>query len=266
MFYDGYIKNIIIDLDAIDNLNDRLAYLHREKKRFAAANRGQDADYVLAWFADEISKVEDMIVGETKSIILSGLTRYDDLDDQMKYLYQEYESHIDSDTGSDEITRWLEQKISLITKKLEQATEQATEQAKPSKRSPIQRTSYRWQGTPGQLSEFCKQINGSYIAPDEDEDDDVKAIFSAKPLNDIKPVRWHDETASELIYFITKIEEAGIIESGKKADYERMRTCFVKPDGTPFNTSSWPSLKYKMCINLSEAKQQAIDKIVEDNT
>ncbi len=124
--------------------------------------------------------------------------------------------------------------------------------------------SYNWQCKPDELTEFYQKIKGTYIAKDTSEDD-FKAIFEAKPLDDIKkPVRWHDENASELIYFITKLEEKGIIEGNNRADYVKMMACFIKSDGTPFiNKQSFPSLKQKMDINLSEAKQKAIDEFVK---
>lgn len=266
-YIDGTISNINKDLEARDSLKDKLAYLHKEKKRFAADNKGQDADIVLAWFTDEIHKVKDMGVAEAKNIILSELKRYDDLPGQLKYLYQEYENHIDN-AGSDKITIWLQQKIALTEKKKENVTQ-------PAKKTPKQKTSYRWLGTQDQLSDFCKELIGKFILPDEDTDDDsyiitiindVKAIFSAKPLNEIKPVRWHEDNATELIYFITEIGEKGIIKAGSRSDYKTMKACFVKPDGTPFDTSSWPSLKQKRHYNLSKAKQEAIDKLARDQT
>jgi hypothetical protein len=122
---------------------------------------------------------------------------------------------------------------------------------------------YHWLGKPDELKEFYQEIRGIFIANDTSEDD-CKAIFEAKILDNLKkPVRWHDENASELIYFITKLGNSGLIEPSKRADYIRMTACFAKSDGTPFNKSSFPSLKQKMDVNLSKHKQKAIDKIVE---
>ncbi len=80
------------------------------------------------------------------------------------------------------------------------------DESTPRKKAKSKQLSYHWQGEPDELTEkFQKMVNSKLIAADTAEAD-FKAIFQAKPLDEIKPVRWiHTDVL--LAYFIVKITE-----------------------------------------------------------
>ncbi len=130
--------------------------------------------------------------------------------------------------------------------------------------------SYRWQGTPDELTALFNNIKAVLI-PTNTPENDFKAIFQARPLNEIKPVRWHDNNATELIYFITMAEmnyaitrdgwEYGQDHSTHRANYVLLSECFVKNDGSKFDTKVFPQTKRNMHENLSKKKQEFIKNL-----
>jgi hypothetical protein len=134
------------------------------------------------------------------------------------------------------------------------------ESNKPPK--PKKRISYIWQNDPDkELPELYRLMIDKYrlIAP-ETTYDQFKAIFTGQLIDDIKPIKWHQNNASELLYFNEAIKD--------KVDsvwhiYKRLAACFVKPDEKPFE-AIWKSLKTNIDINLSPDKQKAIDELVSN--
>jgi hypothetical protein len=87
-----------------------------------------------------------------------------------------------------------------------------------------------------------------------------KAVFTGQIIESINPIKWHQDNASELLYFNEaikyKVNDVWHI-------YQRLAACFVKPDGKPFK-AVWKSLKTTIGINLSPDKQKAIDELVSN--
>ena len=137
-----------------------------------------------------------------------------------------------------------------------------TQKQEPYKDKQQQKTSYVWQNNPDkELPELYSLMLNKYklIAP-ETTLEQFKAVFTGQPINEIKPIRWHQDNASELLYFNEAIQA--------KVDnvwhiYQRLAACFVKPDGKEFN-AVWKSLKTNIDINLSSDKQKAIDELVKN--
>ena len=137
-----------------------------------------------------------------------------------------------------------------------------TQKQEPYKDKQQQKTSYVWQNNPDkELPELYKLMIDNYklIAP-ETTLEQFKAVFKGQPINEIKPIRWHQDNASELLYFNEAIQA--------KVDnvwhiYQRLAACFVKPNGKEFN-AVWKSLKTNLEINLSSDKQKAIDELVSN--
>lgn len=133
-------------------------------------------------------------------------------------------------------------------------------------RTKISLSSYQWQTNPDiELPELYSLMIGKYklIAPDTTLEQ-FTATFTGQPTEFIIPIKWHQENASELLYFIEKLGQSNNIEyNPKKADYQKMTACFVKPDGKPFK-AVWKSLKTNIEINLSPDKQKAIDELVNN--
>jgi len=129
-----------------------------------------------------------------------------------------------------------------------------------------QKTSYVWQSNPDkELPELYKLMIDKYklIAP-ETTYEQFKAVFTGQAIESINPIKWHQDNASELLYFIDRLQKTNnIVHNPKKADYQKMTACFVKPDGKSFN-AAWKSLKTNLEINLSSDKQKAIDELVSN--
>lgn len=121
--------------------------------------------------------------------------------------------------------------------------------------------SYVWQGDPdSELIKFYSLMIDKYklIAP-ETTYDQFKAVFTGQPTINIIPIKWHQDNASELLYFNEAIKsKVNVVWN----IYQRMTACFVKPDGKQFKVA-WKSLKTNIEINLSVEKQEAIDELLK---
>jgi len=131
-------------------------------------------------------------------------------------------------------------------------------------KSPPKKTSYVWQNEPEkELPELYSLMIDKYkLIASETLIKDFTAVFTAQPIESMNPIRWHQDNASELLYFIVRLEETDNVgHNPKRADYQRMTACFVKPDGKPF-TVNFKQIKQTINITLSQEKQKAIDELV----
>ena len=136
----------------------------------------------------------------------------------------------------------------------------------PSTPPPQKMTSYYWENDPdNELPELFKLMTIEYKLIAQDTPfESFKAIFTGQPIVEgFEPVRWHDSTATELLYLIDKFEKTNNIKYNNRSDYQKLKACFVKPDGKPFH-EAFKSLKTNLKISLSEDKQKAIDKLIEN--
>jgi hypothetical protein len=123
------------------------------------------------------------------------------------------------------------------------------------------KTSYKWQ-KPDELPELYKLMIDKYklIGPDTTLEQ-FRAVFTEQPIDDsFKPIKWHQDNASELLYFNDAIKNK---VNNVWNIYQRMTACFIKPDGKPFD-SNMKQLKTNIGINLSPDKQKAIDELVNN--
>lgn len=125
--------------------------------------------------------------------------------------------------------------------------------------------SYTWLGKSDELPELYQRLIDKQLIDPDTTEEQFKAVFEAKPLQKIKeqPIKWHDENASELLYFILQLKASGNIKNGKQTSYQRLTACFVKPDGSRFD-SVFKSLKQRIEIELSEPKQKTIREIISN--
>ena len=175
-----------------------------------------------------------------------------------KQLYQLRKKELLAEIGADGLNdwdRWLQKYLS---------NEIDHQQKRPARKPPKQqkKTSYVWQNNPDrELPELYSLMINKYklIAP-ETTYEQFKAVFTGQPIESINPIKWHQDNASELLYFNEAIKN-------KVNDvwhiYQRLEACFVKPDGKPFK-AVWKSLKTNIDINLSSDKQKAIDELVSN--
>jgi len=149
----------------------------------------------------------------------------------------------------------------LLINKKDELNRQLNKKSKQEKK-----TSYEWQGNQDKdLPELHKLMTDKYkLIASETTQKQIEAVFTAKPIQSINPIKWHQDNASELLYFIIKLEQSNnIVHNPKKTDYQRLDACFINTDGKRFNVK-WKSLKTNLRINLSQDKQDAIDKLVKE--
>lgn len=175
-----------------------------------------------------------------------------------KQLYQLRKKELLAEIGADGLNdwdRWLQKYLS---------NEIDHQQKRPARKPPKQqkKTSYEWQNNPDkELPELYSLMINKYklIAP-ETTLWQFEAVFTGQPIDEIEPIKWHQDNASELLYFNeaikSKVKDVWHI-------YQRLAACFVKPDGKPFKVV-WKSLKTNIDINLSSDKQKAIDELVSN--
>lgn len=175
-----------------------------------------------------------------------------------KQLYELRKKELLADIGADGLNdwdRWLQKYLS---------NEIDYQQKKPTRKPPKQqtKTSYVWQNNPDkELPElYSLMINKYKLIASDTTPEQFKAVFTGQPIDKIEPIKWHQDNASELLYFNeaikSKVNDVWHI-------YQRLAACFVKPDGKPFK-AVWKSLKTNIDINLSSDKQEAIDELLKN--
>ncbi len=125
--------------------------------------------------------------------------------------------------------------------------------------------SYKWQGKQDEdLPELYKLMKDEYkLISKNTTYNQFKAIFTEQQLENIKPIKWHDDNASEVIYFIIKLGESENIEFNKRTDYKKLIACFVTSNGTAFS-QNLKSLRQRIEMNLSKAKQDIINQLINE--
>jgi hypothetical protein len=173
-----------------------------------------------------------------------------------KRLYELRKKELLSDIGADDLNdwdRWLKKYLS---------NEIDYQQKKPTRKSSKQqkKTSFVWQSNPNkELPElYSLMVNERKLIASETTFEQFKAVFTGLPIVSINPIKWHQDNASELLYFNEAIRNK---VNNVWNIYQRLAACFVKPDGKPFKVV-WKSLKTHIGINLSPDKQKAIDELV----
>ena len=139
---------------------------------------------------------------------------------------------------------------------------------RPSIKLPKQknRTTYQWQNNADkELPElYSLMINEYKLIASDTTLEQFTAIFTGQSIDSVKPIKWHQNNATELLYFIIRLEQLNnVAHNPKRADYTKLKACFVDPDGQEFK-AKWKSLKTHIEINLSPEKQNAIDKLVSN--
>lgn len=148
---------------------------------------------------------------------------------------------------------------------------------------------YEWNGLgvriDKELSDLYSMMIDKYklIAP-ETTYEQFKEVFTGHPIDEIIPIKWHDNNATELLYFIfrlgfgnwislksikrikkedfAKIEDIFEYIKYIRFDYNQLKACFIKSNGEKFNPA-WKTLKQNMLF-LNEEKKKNINKLLEE--
>lgn len=134
--------------------------------------------------------------------------------------------------------------------------------AKESKQSK----SYKWLNSPEtDLPELYQLLMENELIHSGTKEEQFKAVFKAKPLREIEPIKWHDDNASELIYFILQLQgsDGSLIEKEERLNYKRLKDCFITPNGEPFTKNLRQAKDNVRRYGISEAGRQKIDNIIQ---
>jgi hypothetical protein len=154
----------------------------------------------------------------------------------------------------------------VLNYKLTNAFDEWFDIHKPKEQKQKSIVSYKWQSNPEkELPELHSlMINKYKLIASEVTYEQFKAVFTGQLIDEVKPIKWHQDNASELLYFIDRLEQSNnIVHNPKRADYQKLMLCFAKPDGSLFS-ANWKQIKQNININLSPDKQKAIDELVNN--
>jgi len=218
--------------------NSRLQTFEEETQRYIDAGVNIDKEISWGrWLNDELKFIDKRIKD------------FDKLQEEQPILYKGFKSRKDN---------WLKYNDFILN--------QINVSNKVSKAVKNNRTllSYQWQGKPDELKELFYKIKGNLIS-DKTKWNDFEKVFSGLPVDEIARIKWHDYNATELIFFIQHLENidgTGIkanIDKNKKrrSDFIKLKSCFVKPDGSQFN-ENFKQLAQNAEITLQQAKQAFI--------
>ncbi len=122
--------------------------------------------------------------------------------------------------------------------------------------------SYKWLGKKEELNQLHEKMIDGLISSDTPIVD-FKNIFSEKEISKLRPVKWHDGNASELLYFILELSEKGLIHKKNQTDYKQLAGCFIKNDCSVFK-ENFRQLKQDLDLKLSSEKKDRIDTLLRE--
>jgi hypothetical protein len=122
--------------------------------------------------------------------------------------------------------------------------------------------SYQWNGKPDELNDFFNRLKGGLISNDNELDDFIKVFSKVEINSNLKPIKWNNDVASEVLFFIKILMEKGLIEKSNRMDYRQLKLLFVKPDGNQFD-ENLKQLNQNLDINLSANKQDELNSLLD---
>jgi len=129
------------------------------------------------------------------------------------------------------------------------------------KNSSRKNISYKWLGNDDEIPDLFKKMKGILIDSGTTKNE-FSNIFSGIEIDKINPVKWHNDNASELLYFILQLEEKNLIAKRKHTSYIKLSGCFIKNNGCKFH-EQFRALKQNLDIQFSNEKKQIIDAIIK---
>lgn len=179
-----------------------------------------------------------------------------------KQLYKLGKKELLAEIGADDLNdwdRWLQKYLS---------NEIDYQQKKPTRKPPKQqkKTSYVWQNNPDkELPELYNLMVDNYkLIASETTFEQFKAVFTGQKIDDkFVPIKWHDDTASEVGYFLMRLIETNNIIISSRNKFIILNHCFIKNNGSQFDVH-WKQINQNLIINLSKEKQKRIDDLISD--
>lgn len=179
-----------------------------------------------------------------------------------KQIYGLRKKELLAEIGADGLNNWDKWLQKYLSNEVDH------QQKRPARKLSKQqkKTSYLWHSNPDkELPELYKlMINKYKLIASETTYEQFKDIFTGQQIEIINPIKWHQDNASELLYFVDRLEQSNnIVHNPKRADYQKMTACLVKPDRQKFK-ANWKQIKQNISFNLSSDKQKAIDELVNN--
>lgn len=121
--------------------------------------------------------------------------------------------------------------------------------------------SYQWLGKPDELKDLFERMKGNFLSNDNKLDDFIKVFSNVEVCPNLKPIRWNNDNASEVLFFIKSLKEKGLIGNFNRMDYYKMKLLFVKPDGSLFDGDLKVSYN-RLDIDFSHKKQKELGNLL----
>lgn len=125
---------------------------------------------------------------------------------------------------------------------------------------PKKLLSYKWVGDLEDLGQLYDILNGTLIQKTKKED--FIAAFSGEVIGSFKPIKWHDNNATEAIFFIKSLMPELVFDERKRMNYDKFIGCFIKADGTCFDTKSLKTLNRNAEVDLSMVKKLLVKDLI----
>jgi hypothetical protein len=223
----------------------------RDEKAFLRSTSLEIADFLAPHFYQ--SGLTSAVVSKVKKSCLNALDPTQDDEGQLRTLIDTLASH-----GAEQaIQASIVVKLAILWLALE-----GPGWSSRSRRSG-KYVSYCWKSKKEHLPDLYHKMVGRWI----DESTTIEqftSVFNETPLVSVQPIKWNTDLSTEVIYFLKKLYEHGIIgqyEDVLRMDYKQLSACFVKPNGTPFDNLK--QAKAYTELGFPKEKGNEIDSLVK---
>jgi hypothetical protein len=122
-------------------------------------------------------------------------------------------------------------------------------------------SSYKWLLTIGQLEKLYYLMNDIFIV--DTTKDNFVAAFTRKPIGSFSPIRWREDSTSEVVFFISQLIRMDCVFGSKsRMDYQKLVGCISKTNGNTFDPKSLASSAYKLDYHPADDKKEMINNMI----
>lgn len=109
--------------------------------------------------------------------------------------------------------------------------------------------SYLWTGTSEQLESTYQDLkNESYIDKGT-KYEDFRKVFNQSDIDSIQPIKWHNNSVTEVLYFIELLIQIGSIDK-HPSRHKVLSKCFCNNKGRPYNYNSLRQIRSSISHEL----------------